>query len=102
MSGLWRNHPAPPRQQSLFAKSPRKRSARPTQADVLIGMLRQERAKNRPLELPAIMQAGIAQHGARFNEIRARGFVVVNKTDRHNGAVRSRYWLTFDPEVQAQ
>jgi hypothetical protein len=48
------------------------------------------------------MQAGIAQHGARFNEIRARGFVVVNETDRHNGVVRSRYRLTFDPESEAR
>ena len=65
-------------------------------------MLRQCRAKNVPLELPAIMEAGIAQHGARFNEIRARGFVVVNETDRQNGLVRSRYWLTVDPESEGQ
>ncbi len=79
-----------------------KRETRPTQADVLIAMLRERRAQGQPLELPDIMRAGIAQHGARFNEIRARGFVVVNETERHNGAVRSRYRLTFDPEREGQ
>jgi hypothetical protein len=65
-------------------------------------MLREARSQDRPLELPSIMQAGIAQHGARFNEIRARGFVVVNEIDRDNGVVRSRYRLTFDPESEAR
>lgn len=102
MSGLWKNHSATPRQQSLFSKATRKRRAHPTQADVLIAMLRESRALGKPLELPAIMQAGIAQHGARFNEIRSQGFTVRNETDRHNGAVRSRYWLDFDPEREAQ
>lgn len=102
MSGLWRNHPATPRQQLLFAKPTRKGRGRPTQADLLIGMLRAARTKGFPLELPEIMRAGIAQHGARFNEIRARGFVVVNQTDRSNGAVRSNYRLTFDPECEGQ
>ena len=102
MSGLWQNHPATPHQQSLFARTTRKRGTNPTQADVLIAMLREARAKGLPLELPAIMQAGIAQHGARFNEIRARGFVVVNETERSNGAVRSRYQLTFDPESEVR
>jgi hypothetical protein len=52
----------------------------------------------KPLELPEIMAAGIAQHGARFHEIRSRGYVVINETDREGEAVRSRYFLTFDPE----
>lgn len=102
MNGLWRNHPSTPRQQSLFSKGTCKRSTQPTQADVLIEMLRDARSQDRPLELPSIMQAGIAQHGARFNEIRARGFVVVNEIDRDNGIVRSRYRLTFDPESEGQ
>ena len=58
MSGLWRDHPATPRQQALF-KAARKSGAKPTQADVLISMLRDARSQNRALELPAIMQAGI-------------------------------------------
>jgi hypothetical protein len=102
VSGLWQNHPATPRQQSLFTKATRKRSSHPTQADVLIAMLREAHAKGYPLELPTIMQAGIAQHGARFNEIRARGFVVVNETDRTTGSVPSRYRLMFDPESEAR
>jgi hypothetical protein len=65
-------------------------------------MLRNARSQNRALELPAIMQAGIAQHGARFNEIRARGFEVENELDRDNGAIRSRYVLKFDPEMEAR
>jgi len=102
MSGLWRNHPATPSQESLLPRPSGKRETRPTQSDVLIAMLRERRAQGQPLELPEIMRAGIAQHGARFNEIRARGFVVVNETERHNGAVRSRYRLTFDPERERQ
>ena len=102
MSGLWQNHPATPHQQALFPKTPRKRNAKATQADVLIAMLREARSQNRALELPAIMQAGIAQHGARFNEIRSRGFEVENELDRDNGAIRSRYVLKFDPEMEAR
>ncbi|NYF88895.1 helix-turn-helix domain-containing protein [Tunturiibacter empetritectus] len=102
MSGLWQNHPATPHQQTLFPKTQRKRNGKPTQADVLITMLREARSQNRALELPAIMQAGIAQHGARFNEIRSRGFEVENELDRDNGAIRSRYVLKFDPEMEAR
>jgi hypothetical protein len=69
---------------------------------VLITMLREARVLGKPLELPAIMQAGIAQHGARFNEIRSQGFAVRNETDRQGGAVRSRYWLEYDPEREGQ
>ena len=100
MSGLWQNHPATPHQQALFPKAQRKRHGKPTQADVLITMLREARSENRALELPAIMQAGIAQHGARFNEIRSQGFAVRNEIDRQRGAVRSCYWLDYDPEQE--
>lgn len=100
MSGIWRKHPSTPRQQTLFTKVTRSRKTQPTQADVLIAMLREARSQDRALELPSIMQAGIAQHGARFNEIRAQGFVVVNEIERDNGVVRSCYRLTFDPESE--
>ncbi len=93
----WHNHPATPRQQQLAFKSSRK-GTRPTQADVIVELLREKRAQGKPLELPEIMAAGIAQHGARFHEIRSRGFVVVNESDRDGEVVRSRYFLTFDPE----
>ena len=96
--GLWRDHPATPRQEQLVFKSSRKR-ARRTQADVIVELLREKRALGKALELPEIMAAGIAQHGARFNEIRARGFVVENELEHDtSGKVRSRYWLRFDPE----
>ncbi len=78
---LWRDHPATAAQRSLFYRQPQN-PKRPTQADLLISMLREAHASGKPLDLPAIMRAGIAQHGARFNEIRARGFVVENKIDR--------------------
>jgi hypothetical protein len=82
--GLWRNH--------------RSRGGH-TQAGVLLSMLRQARASGVPVELPQIMGAGIAQHSARFNELRSRGFVIVNKTERStDGRVLSRYWLRHDPE----
>jgi hypothetical protein len=99
---LWRGHPATPHQQSLpFGGSAKPRKF-PTQADVLIGMLRAARANREPLQLPEIMKAGIAQHGARFKEIRDRGFQVENEMERTaDGLVLSRYWLTFDPEVGA-
>lgn len=95
--GLWREHQATPKQRLILRSgSGRKRQ---TQADLLTAMLREARSSGKPLDLPAIMQAGIAQHSARFNEIRARGFVVENELERDSsGMVRSRYWLRFDPE----
>jgi Helix-turn-helix domain len=96
-AGLWRDHPATPRQEQLVFKTSRKRS-RTSQADLIIEMLREKRALGNSLELPEIMAAGIAQHGARIYEIRSRGFVVVNETDRDGKVARSRYYLTFDPE----
>lgn len=95
--GLWRNHEATPRQRELF-RAGKKREC-PTQADLLIEMLREARLQGRPVELPAIMAAGIAQHGARFNELRSQGFVIHNEIERAaDGRVLSRYWLRFDPE----
>jgi hypothetical protein len=62
-------------------------------------MLRDARDDGKALPLPEIMAAGIAQHGARFNELRSRGFVVENEMNRDSqGVVRSHYWLRFDPE----
>jgi hypothetical protein len=72
---------------------------RPTQTELLISKLRESRAIGKALELPDIMRLGIAQHGARFNELRRRGFVVENEVDHDpTGIVRSRYWLRHDPE----
>lgn len=65
-------------------------------------MLRKAREAGKAVELPEIMRAGIAQHGARFNEIRSRGFIVENKTSRDGYVARSRYWLRFDPEQDGQ
>ena len=76
------------------------RIRRPTQADVLLAILRYARANDRAVELPDLMCAGILQHEARLDELRAQGFVVVHKRDRHDGAMRSRYRLTFDPELE--
>lgn len=102
MTDLWRHHRATPSQQSLFEKIAGRRRAKPTQADLLIAMLRERRAQSKPLELPDIMKAGIAQHGARLNELRGRGFVILNELERFNGAIRSCYRLTFDPEREAR
>src|SRR4051812_45700033 len=93
--GLWREHPTTPAQQRLGFLP---QGARPSQA-LLVEMLRQALAEHRALELPEIMAAGIAQHGARFNEIRSRGFIVENETARDSaGRIQSRYYLRFDPE----
>lgn len=95
VDGLWRNHEATPRQQNIAF--PTNKPGRPTQADVVLEMLRDARRNGRPLELPEIMRAGIAQHGARLAELRERGFVIENKMERTAGRVLSRYWLRFDP-----
>ncbi len=100
MNKLWRGHSATPQQQTLLFTANRKRGGQLTQADVLVEMLRAARSKRKPLQLPEIMKAGIAQHGARFKEIRERGFQVENEMERTaDGAVLSRYWLRFDPEL---
>jgi hypothetical protein len=66
-------------------------------------MLRDARSKRTALDLPDIMRAGIAEHGARFKEIREQGFEIRNEMERTaDGVVLSRYWLTFDPEVDAR
>jgi Helix-turn-helix domain len=99
MSGLWKNHPATPRQRSLFSKATRKRRAQPTQADVMVAMLRKARASEAALELPDILQSGIAQFTARIFELRQRGFVIENEMERSpDGRMLSRYWLRHDPE----
>jgi hypothetical protein len=100
MSAFWRDHPATPHQQSLPFEGKGQRRKSLTQADVLIGLLRTARNNRTPLELPAIMQAGIAQHGARFKELRDQGFEIENEMERTgDGVVRSQYWLRFDPEL---
>jgi len=71
---------------------------RPTQTEILIDKLREARAAGRALELPEIMRLGIAQHGARMNEIRNRGFRVINELESIEGVLHSRYWLIHDPE----
>jgi hypothetical protein len=87
MSGLlWRNY---------------RRQGKSTQADDLLSMLRTARANGEGLPLFHIMGAGIAQHGARFNELRSRGFVIHNELHRESsGIVRSKYWLKYDPEKE--
>lgn len=94
--GLWRNHEATANQQEIAF--PKSKAGRPTQADVLLAMIREVRRNGKPLELPEIMRAGIAQHGARFAELRERGFVIENEMERTVARVLSRYWLRFDPE----
>jgi hypothetical protein len=98
-NGLWRDHESTPRQQKIaFSKT--KRHDRPTQADVLFAMLREARRNGKRLELPEIMRLGIAQHGARLNELRRRGFDIQNEIERDcDGRVLSRYWLEHDPEL---
>jgi len=72
---------------------------RPTQTDRLLFALRDRRAQGKALELPEIMHdLGIAQHGARFKELRDRGFKIINELESVEGVLHSRYWLLFDPE----
>ena len=96
-NGLRRDHEATPRQCEItFPKT--KEHVKPTQADVLLAMLREAWLNGKPVELPQVMQAGIAQYGARVAELRERGFVIDNEMERTAGRVLSRYWLRFDPE----
>ena len=96
--GLWHDHAATPRQQKIsFPKSNRR--GRATQADVILAMLREARKGGSPVELPDIMRAGIAQHGARISELRERGFVIENEMERRDSRVISRYWLRHDPDL---
>ena len=88
---LWADHLATPTQ--------RKKHGKTTQREVLASMLRDACAMGRAVQLPDIMGAGIAQHGARFTELRERGFVIENELERgSDGRVLSRYWLRSDPE----
>jgi hypothetical protein len=66
---------------------------------MIVELLREKRALGKPLELPEIMRVGIAQHGARFAELRERGFVIENEMERSEARVLSRYWLHHDPEL---
>lgn len=101
-AGLWHDHEATPQQRRITFGTAKRRGTL-TQADVLLSMLRRARAVGMAVELPDIMRAGIAQHGARLSEIRRRGFRVLNETERtHDGRVLSRYWLECDPEQDGQ
>jgi Helix-turn-helix domain len=94
---VWQGHPATVRQRILFFR-PTRKGGRITQADLLIELLRESREQGEALGLPTIMLAGIAQHSARFNELRHRGFEVINETERDSGGlVLSRYFLVYDP-----
>src|SRR5689334_12614162 len=98
MSARWTDQAATTRQTQI-ALGQRNSRGRVTQADILIKMLRISRSRGAPVGLPEIMAAGIAQHGARLNEIRAKGFQVENELSRDKkGILHSRYWLRFDPE----
>lgn len=98
---LWRGHPATPEQTSLVfeADGTERRSQRVTQADVMLEMLRQARAIGNRLGLPEIQELRIAQHSARFAELRERGHVITNTMRRNDdGRIISEYALEYDVE----
>jgi hypothetical protein len=90
---LWNDHGVHDGQ----VEQPKRRS----QADVRSEKLRYCRALGIALELPAIMrELGIAQHGARLNELRRRGHIITNQMTRAaDGTIRSSYTLDFDAEA---
>lgn len=94
---LWRNHSATAAQQQYLPFGNGKK--RPTQATVLLEMLREARRRGESLQLPAILKAGLAQHSARFNELRERGFQIENEMTRVDGIIHSVYRLLYDPEA---
>ena len=99
MTGLWRDNPATPAQRQFALRPSRKRTLKPTQAAVLLSLLRKAREAGKALTLPEILQTGIAQFTARIFELREQGFVIENEMQRaEDGRVLSRYWLRHDPE----
>ena len=98
MSGLWRDNPATPAQQQLAFRPNRKCNRKPTQAEVLLSLLRNARAEGKALTLPEILQTGIAQFTARIFELREHGLIIENELQRADDRVLSRYWLRHDPE----
>lgn len=99
MSGLWRDHPSTLAQQQFAFRPSRKRNQKPTQAAVLLLLLRKAREAGKALTLPEILQTGIAQFTARIFELREQGFVIENEMQWvEDGRVLSRYWLRHDPE----
>jgi hypothetical protein len=98
VSGLWRDNPATAAH-GVFTFRPNRKSKRnPTQADVLLSLLRKARGEGKALTLPEILQTGIAQFTARIFELRELGLVIENELQRSDGRVLSRYWLRHDPE----
>ena len=51
---LWLGHAATPTQRERAFRKGSKKSERPTQANLLAAMLREERAAGKPVSLPAI------------------------------------------------
>lgn len=76
-----------------------KRFGRESQADTILSMLREARKEGRGVEIPEMMRAGISAFNGRIMDLRRRGFEIENEMWRdEDGKVRSRYWLTYDPE----
>lgn len=109
--GLFRDIPATENQQRLALappassppwQPPKQKPRRVSQADLLLEMLRQRRAKGKALELPEILRTGIAQFTARIFELRKRGNIIDNELKHAGGGVRSRYFLRFDVQREGQ
>lgn len=93
--GLWEGHQPTLRQTHLVFRNGEPPT---TQADLLLYVSRRARKPGRALALPEIMRVGIAPHGARFDELRARGSVIENEITHRKRGVLSRYVLAHDPE----
>jgi hypothetical protein len=70
--------------------------SRQTRGEKLLALLRAHKHKRVPL--PEIMQAAGAQFGARILELRRRGFLIENLTERTaDGDIHSWYILRAEP-----
>ena len=87
---IWENHPTTNSQKKRYRKS--------TQRDLILGLLRESRAKGESLPLPKILETRVAQFTPRIYELRKRGFVIENEMRHVEGVVHSSYRLTHDPE----
>jgi hypothetical protein len=98
-SALWHGHDATPAQVSLFDQ-PDQSAKKPTQADLILNLLRLARARGTPLPFPEILKLHVGQYNARLKELRQQGYEIKNEMTRTaDGTIHSTYRLVFDPVV---
>jgi hypothetical protein len=79
------------------------RFGRESQANTILFLLREARKEDRSVEISEMMRAGISAFNGRSMDLGRRGYGIKNEMWRdEKGQQRSRYWLTYTPEQDAQ